>query len=272
MRLLIALLALAGAMAAVRAAEQVDIPLGEDKLRGMLYRPAGPGPFAAVVALHSCDGLSSGGEPVAARYDDWGVRLAAAGFAVLFPDSFRSRGLVARCEVRERKVRASRERVADANAARRWLQAQNWVASERVALMGWASGAIATLWTVRPRAGARDGRPDFRSAIAFYPGCQRLGETAWSARIPTLILIGSADDWTPASTCERMVSGARGRSAKAEIVVYSGAYHDFDQPDLAPREYSGLAYTPAGSGKVHVGTDPSARADVLKRVPEWLAR
>jgi dienelactone hydrolase len=274
MRVGIAVLALAGAavVANARAAEQVDIPLGEDKLRGVLFRPVGQGPFAAAVAMHGCGGLAGGDAEISPLYEDWGSRLAGMNIAVLLPDSFGSRGIGSQCRVRERKVRASRERVADANAARRWLQQQSWVMAERVALMGWSAGAIATLWAVRPRAAARDGRPDFRSAVAFYPGCRRLGETGWSARIPTLILIGNADDWTPARDCQQMVAGARGRSARAEIVTFPGAYHGFDRPDSTVRELSGLAYTPDGSGRAHVGTDPAARADALKRVPEWLAR
>lgn len=118
-----------------------------------------------------------------------GDRLAAIGLAVLFPDSFASRGLTNQCRVRERKVRSSRERVADANAARRWLQGQGWSMTNRVSLMGWSNGGMATLWAARPQVGLRDGTPDFRSAVAFYPGCRRLGDAAWSARIPTLIMI-----------------------------------------------------------------------------------
>jgi dienelactone hydrolase len=90
--------------------------------------------------------------------------------------------------------------------------------------------------------------------------------------VPTLILAGSADDWSPVSFCEHMVAGARGRSARAEIVVYPGAYHDFDHPSRALQIRSGYAFSGDGSGSVHTGTNPTARADALKRVPQWLAR
>ena len=89
------------------------------------------------------------------------------------------------------------------------------VIRDHVSLLGWAGGAIATLWAVRPRAAARDGMPDFRSAVAFYPGCRRLADVAWSARGADLVLIGKADDWSPAAACEQMVLGARDRSARA---------------------------------------------------------
>lgn len=251
--------------------EQVEIPADDITLRARLFRPQGAGPFAAVVALHGCGSLADRSGALNPRFQDWGERLAAAGFAVLLPDSWGSRGLRSQCRTRERTVRASRERVADADAARRWLQQQPWVAPDRVSLMGWSAGAVATLWAVRPRAAPNAG-PDFRSAVAFYPGCQRLRDAAWSARIPTLILIGTADEWTPASACQQMVSDAQGRSALASIVTYRGAHHDFDHPDLALQIRTGLAFTADGSGRAHIGTDPAARADALKRVPEWLAR
>jgi dienelactone hydrolase len=117
-------------------------------------------------------------------------------------------------------MRSGRERAVDADAARRWLQQQSYVAPDRVSLIGWGNGAVAALWTVRPRTAKKGETPDFRSAVAFYPGCRRLRDTAWSTRLPTLILIGAKDDWSPASACEQMVAGARGRTAQASLTVY----------------------------------------------------
>jgi dienelactone hydrolase len=261
------------ALGSAAAAEQVEIPSGDVKLRAMLFRPEGAGPFPAIVALHTCDGLGDGESPIDQRYLDWGEHLKAAGFAVLFPDSHGSRGLSSQCRLRQRSVRASRTRINDAIAARHWLQAQPWVIADRVSLLGWSHGATTALWTVRRHAGAaRDKTPDFRSAALLYPNCQRAGNLAWSTRIPTLILIGRADDWTPAATCEQMVAGARGRSAGALIVVYPGAYHDFDVEGVSLHERTGIANTPSPAGRVHVGSDADARADAFKRVPEWFAR
>jgi dienelactone hydrolase len=275
MRFFQALIALVGAATVATAAyasEPVEIKQGNTTLRGVLFRPNGPGPFPAVVALHGCGGLVDRRAPITPRYQEWGDRLATAGFAVLFPDSFSSRGLRSQCSTRERKVRSSRERVDDANAARLWLQNQPWVTADRVSLIGWSNGATAALWAIRPQIAKKQDTPDFRSAVVFYPGCRQLGKVAWSARIPTLILVGAADDWTPAKPCEQMVARARGRSALATIVSYPRAYHDFDRSNYRVRERTGLAYTADGSGRAHLGTNNAARADAIKRVPEWLAR
>jgi dienelactone hydrolase len=248
--------------------EPVEI---EGKLKGTLYRPEGNGPFPAIVALHGCDGLFEKAA-VAPRYADWGERLAAGGFVVLFPDSFGARGIGAQCGVGQRSLRSGRERVADAEAARHYLQAQPYVAPDRVSLIGWAQGGVTALWTVRPGGVKKDAKPDFRSAVAFFPGCRRLRDTAWSARLPTLILIGAKDDWTPASYCEQMVAGAKGRTARTSIMVYPRAYHDFDHPDLPLQQRSNVAISAGPLARVHVGTDVEARADAIRRVPEWIAR
>jgi len=253
------------------APEPVEIPHGDAKLKAFLYRPEGSGPFPAVIALHGCEGLAGTRSPLGRRYRDWGERLAAAGFVVLFPDSFGSRKLGPQCNAGERRIRSGRERVGDVEAGRRWLQEQAYVAADRISLLGWANGAVAALWTVRVRT-AKDGKPDFRSAVALYPGCRRLRDTAWSARMPTLILIGAKDDWTQAGWCEQMVAGARGRSAQAAIVVYPGAYHNFDHPNLPLQQRNGIALASGATGRVHVGTDTAARNDAFRRVPEWLAR
>jgi dienelactone hydrolase len=271
-RILFAALAALATMTAATAAEQVDIAESDTTLHGILFRPEGPGPFPGVVALHGCESLINRSGKIAPHFADWGEQLVAAGLAVVFPDSFGSRGLRTQCRVFERKVRSEHERVADADAARRWLQSQPWTIKNRVSVLGWANGGMASLWAVQPRATPHDGAPDFRSAVAFYPGCRRLSDLAWSARVPTLVLIGKADDWTAPAPCEQMVAGARGRSALATLVVYPGAYHEFDRPDYPVRELTGLADTVDGSGRAHIGTNAAARTDALMRVPEWLTR
>jgi dienelactone hydrolase len=213
MRCLFALIAavLASASPALSAAapETVEIPAGEHKLKALLYRPEGAGPFPAVVALHGCGGLYNSGGTIRSVYRDWGQRLAAQGFAVVYPDSHGARSLGNQCGTRVRAARLARERVADANAARMWLSEQPWTVRDRITLLGWSSGGISALWTVRPKTGPVEPN-DFRSAVAFYPGCGRLNATAWSTRVPTLILIGSADEVSSPAVCQQMVNGARG--------------------------------------------------------------
>jgi dienelactone hydrolase len=253
------------------ASQQVDIPQANGVLHAQLFKPEGNGPFPAVIALHGCGGLGGHSEPVLPRYRDWAEQLLKQGKAVLLPDSYGSRELGPQCRVKERRILARRERVADIMASRQWLMQQPWAAHDRISLMGWANGASALLWAVRPQLSSRNAEPDFRSAIAFYPDCRISSGLGWSARVPTLLLIGAKDDISSPAACRQMIDGARGRSALTRIEVYPGAYHDFDRANLP---LHAIAATPdaAAPERGHLGTDAEARADSQKRVAEWLAR
>jgi dienelactone hydrolase len=259
----------AAGAASLPSPHQVDIPLTSGTLHAQLYKPDGDGPFPVVIALHGCGGLTGHSEPVLPRYRDWAEQLVKEGKAVLLPDSYGSRELGPQCRVKERRVLARRERVADILASRQWLVQQPWAAHGRISLLGWANGASALLWAVRPQL-SRDVDPDFRSAIAFYPDCRVSAGLGWSARVPTLLLIGAKDDVSSPPACRQMVDGARGRSALARIVVYPDAYHDFDRANFPVRAVSGLSDA-AVPDHGHVGTDAEARADSQKRVAEWVA-
>jgi dienelactone hydrolase len=263
--------ALAAKAAPLPSPHQVDIPSGSGVLHAQLYKPEGDGPFPVVIALHGCGGLAGHSEPVQPRYRDWAEQLLKGGNAVLLPDSFGSRELGPQCRVRERVVHARSDRVADIMASRQWLVEQPWAARDRISLLGWAHGASALLWAVRPQLSARNVEPDFRSAVAFYPDCRISSGLGWSARVPTLLLIGAKDDVSSPPACRQMVEGARGRSALARIVVYPGAYHDFDRANFPLHTIAGTSDATSPEHG-HLGTDPEARADSQKRVTEWLAR
>jgi dienelactone hydrolase len=263
---------LGGGVAGAAGPEPVEFRAGDITLKALIYRPEGTGPFPAVIAMHDCSGLTTTSGAVESKYREWAQVLVRNGFIVLFPESYSSRGLGSQCAVRNRPIRPDRERVADAYASRRWLGQQPDVKADHISLLGWATGGSSVLWAVRPQRKKTDDKPDFRSAVALYPGCRRLDSTAWSARVPTLILIGADDDVTSPQDCEHMVAGARGRSARISIMVYAGAFHDFDHPNRPVQVRTGYAVSADGTGRVHTGTNAAARADSLKRVPQWLAR
>jgi dienelactone hydrolase len=262
------------ALAPAMAQESVEIPNGDEKpLKGVLFRPDGPGPFPAVIALHGCGGLGANGK-LGARHADWAERLKSQGMMVLFPDSFGSRGLGSQCLVADRTVRPGKERVSDTYAARAFLMDRADVRKDRVSLLGWSNGGSTVLWSVAAEKKPRDDRPDFHAAVSFYPGCRLVAQAAerrdWVARLPLLLLIGEADTWTPAAPCRQVVKTATDAGRPAAIISYPGAAHDFDHPSLKLTKRTGLAFTGDDSGEAMVGTDPAAREDAIRRVPEFL--
>lgn len=285
MRLLLHAAALLALAAPAIAQERVSFPSNDfdlthgapTHLEGLLYRPAGDGPHPAMVLLHGCGGLyrgRSGTEPTA-RHQEWAERFAAAGYVTLHVDSFNPRGVRAICRTKGRTISPGIERARDAYGALLYLQSRSDVRPDRIGLMGWSNGGSTTLWTIALHAKARPAslpKGDFAAAVAFYPGCRTPLENkaGWATAIPLLILIGAADDWTPAAPCEALVEREQRRGRPIELIVYPGANHDFDAPDLKVRVLGDIATT--DSGTATIGTEPAAREDALRRVPEFFAR
>ncbi|MEH2539458.1 dienelactone hydrolase [Bradyrhizobium sp. AZCC 1577] len=185
-----------------------------------LSKPPGAGPFPAVIYLHGCSGLN-----VASR-EHFAKMLNAWGYVSLAVDSFATRGIKEDCG------HPMPGREADATGALVYLSKLAFVDQGRIAVVGSSEGGIVTLRL----AAARDAKVfdvpndlSFRAAIAFYPLCSAASE---QMAIPTLVLIGELDDWTPAKNCERWMQLRNGKGAPVKLVIYPGAYHAFDFPGL----------------------------------------
>ncbi|MBL8831558.1 MAG: dienelactone hydrolase family protein [Rhodospirillales bacterium] len=248
--------------------------------------PQGDGPFPAVVVLHNCAGLDGSGRDVPLGWADF---LVANGYAVALTDSFRPRNRFGGvCTAPGPQWVRPMIRGEDAHKGRRALQANPKVDRNRIAVMGGSNGGVATLAAVNRQwieqgGWLRAGEAQFRAAIPFYPECG-IGYGDWVVQrglggvrpsgtfesvAPMLILIGSADDWTPAPICETMAGQASG--APVSIKVYPGAHHSFDNPTL-PRALHNPRATNInrpGAGAT-VGYDPAAYVDSKAQVLRFL--
>ncbi|MBL8706380.1 MAG: dienelactone hydrolase family protein [Rhodospirillales bacterium] len=255
--------------------DSLDADIADGKPTGIearLYKPAGSGPFPAIVAMHGCSGRDWTDGRMSSLYRDWAARLTGLGFVVLFPDSFKPRGVEEVCTRQPQPVTPFRQRPRDAHGALAWLAAQPYVRADRVFLIGWSHGGSTVLNSLD--AGSRappraPGNLAFRAAIAFYPGCLSPSRRRdWTAAAPLLILIGELDDWTPAAPCEALASRARGAGQPVELVTYPGAYHSFDAVQGQLRQRTDVGSKPGGS--VTLGPEPVAREDARRRVAAFL--
>ena len=268
------LLALLLPLAALGAGEEVRFPGPGVELVGRLYVPEGEAKAPAVVLLHGCSGMwLRNGKPTRS-YDDWAEHLRREGFVALLVDSFGPRGEREICTQKERRVSVSQDRPRDAYAALRWLAARPDVDPASIQLFGWSNGAQATLHALAPEAPGREADgPQFRSGVAFYPGCGVFvrSQTPYRPDVPILIQSGAADDWTPAAACQRLVKLSNRRGAKMEIDVYEDAHHSFDRVDGKVRRRPDVRNPsdPTGWGAT-VGPHPEARAKARERATEFL--
>jgi dienelactone hydrolase len=205
-------------------AHPVPEPLST-KLSGELYRPADDGRFPAVVALHGC-----GGPGLREREDALGARFTALGYALLIADSFGPRGVTNGCS-HDYWVRPA-DRVADAYGALAYLARLPFVDADRIALLGFSQGADVALSAVTPGGDESLFDRHFHTAIAYYPTCAGFNGTV---SVPTAILIGELDDWTPAAACQKMMARRSREGAPLRLVIYPGAYHAFNAVTLRNR-------------------------------------
>ena len=223
----------------------VHIGGGALNLTGRLKKPDGDGPFPAIVLLHGCGGIQP------KRDHRWAERLSGWGYVTLQVDSFRPRGLSSVCAYSGRDATdILQQRVTDTYDAKRYLAGLPFVDRSRIAVMGWSHGGSTTLQILYQKTD-----DPFRAAIAFYPSCRRI---LTGLNSPLLILIGEADDWTPAGRCVEMMPKEQAAS-EVTLKVYPGAYHGFDTLD-ANMNVRG------STGMHHLQYHPEAEKDSIIRV------
>jgi dienelactone hydrolase len=274
---LLLLLVASSARSAAYVIEWVGFPALKDfngktvELDALMYRPTGKGPFPALVLMHGCGGMYTRSGNVTRSYRHWVELLAENGYVALLVDSFNPRGYPRICELQDRPIRESRERLQDAYAALQWIEKQEYVARGHVGLVGWSNGGTGTLYAMRATQPYRG----FRAAVAFYPGCKTLSrsKTPYAVYAPTLILAGEADDWTPAVHCVALTEIAQKQGAPLEIVTYPGAHHAFDRVNLSQRYRPDVRNLskPDRRGAT-VGEHPEAREKAIKRTLEFFAK
>lgn len=280
--LLAAVFALVAPLDGATAQESVHFPSLDADIAGgaptvieaKLYRPAGHGPFPAVIGLHGCGGRDTREGRVSARFRVWAERFVAQGFVVLLPDSFGPRGHSEVCTQRPQAITVALHRPRDAQGALAWLAGQPYARADRVMLVGWSHGGGGTLAALdtgrravpRPPSGAQ-----FRAAVAFYPGCRLAeGRGDWRTPIPLLVLNGEADDWTPVEPCYALLERTRRQGLPVELKTYPGAHHAFDEPQGKVRQRSDVGSKQGGT--VTLGPDPAARSDAYERVAAFLLK
>jgi dienelactone hydrolase len=244
-------------------------PAAPRQVPAWLWRPAGDGPFPAMVLLHGCHGVS-------ASTQAWGRWFRDRGYVALVVDSWAPRGIADGCLPTSPDLPSS-ERFDDAIGAVRWLQGRPDVAPERIGVVGWSNGGVFAMALVNGpslerarRRGVAVPEPRVAAAVAFYPGgCYSLVHEV--AVRPLLVLLGDADDWTVPGPCREMVDSMRRRGADVSVVLYPGAVHYFDVEGQARTYLAEVANRnkPGECCGATVGYDAVADADAHRRVAEF---
>jgi dienelactone hydrolase len=267
-----------GASAAMAAETKVtfasadgDIGAGgkATSLSAVLFKPDGNGPFPAVVAAHGCGGMYDKGR-LRPHLTAWGAAINKAGIALLVVDSLTPRGVDQNCtQPNAGKVTAQRERNRDMYGALAYLLTQPFVVKEKIGLLGWSHGGMTGLATIGNAKPPRAPDAEFAAVALLYPACQPfLAAQRYKPRAPVQMYLGGADDWTPAKACTELQAKLVKDGVAVASILYDGAYHNFDWPDLPVTQFTAIKTEAAPNG-VHTGGNPKARVDVLEKVPAF---
>jgi dienelactone hydrolase len=197
----------------------IAIPVDDPSVKaiaGALFKPAGAGPFSAVIYMGPCWGINRGEDHfLATTVRD---RLLAKGVAMLVVDSYWPRqewqGVCDKWNAGgDYDVRGAE----DIYAAMDLLKAMPDIDANRIFVQGYNLGASAALSAIDAGKVAAH-KTKLAGVIAFYPSCRQ--DAAPSA--PTLILMGDKDEWTPVPPCQALA-----RTKNVEVVVYPGVAHAF---------------------------------------------
>jgi dienelactone hydrolase len=213
-----------------------------------IFRPDAPGSHPAVALVSGCDGFAPQFAP--ALYERRAERLRALGHVVIFVDYLGRRGLKT-CAGPITHDEAARDLI----SAAAWLRSQAGVDPSRITAMGWSYGGRAVLAALMRRA---ETAPGFSRAVVYYPDCRAL--EPWKTALPVLMLLGGDDDMTPARLCLEAAKRVAA-PASVKIVVYPGALHAFDVPELPAKMKYGFA---------SIGYQPEAAASAQKEAEQFL--
>ena len=184
--------------------------------------------------------------------------LHAQGWHVAALDALTLRGETELCTQRTGTRRVTQlDRRTDALQATQWLARQPGVDEHRLAWMGWSNGGSTVLAASNLRHPQVAAQADWlqqrlRGVVAYYPGCEAEARRGYQPVTDALLLLGLADDWTPAEACQPLAAD------RVQVHAWPDAVHGFDgtAPVVLRRDVPNGRHPGQG---VHVGANAPAR-------------
>lgn len=200
----------------------IAIPVDDPQTKaiaGALFKPAGAGPFPAVIYMGTCAAIDSGEENFV--QSALRARLISKGFAMLIVDPYSPRQeMQGVCDKAKAGGDYDARGARDIYAAIEVLRSMPLIDANRIFVEGYSLGASAALSAIDVRNVAAH-KAKLAGAIAFSPYC---GQNA-DLSVPALILVGDRDIWTSAKHCKALE-----RAPNVKVVVYPGVGHTFTMP------------------------------------------
>lgn len=219
-RILFPLVAVLLAAVSAFAAEgkRVSYKSGDEALQGMLYPPAGQGPFPALVVVHEYWGLN-----------DWvkeqASKLADQGYVALAVDLYRGKVATTPDEARQIMRGVPEDRAKrDLHAAVEFLKSQPNVRKNRIGAIGWCMGGGYALDVALQE-------PDLAALVINYGHLATDPEALKKISSPILGIFGGQDRGITPDDVHKFEQQLKQLGKKIEIKIYDDAGHAFENPN-----------------------------------------
>jgi len=235
----------------------ISIPVNDPAIKaisGALIKPAGAGPFPAVLYMAVCGGID--GPANRAMQQATIDHLASKGVATFIVDSFTPRnephgmcadlGNLAEAKATQYFTRDSN----DVAAALKVLQTLPDIDAKHIFLQGYSYGAVGSLMAI-DKTNPASPNANVTGVIAYYPFCY----DGVDPSVPVLVMVGEKDDWTPAAKCQAVTG-----KTDFDVVVYPGDTHAFTLNFGKPVDYLGH----------HLVYDEKATQDAQQRADAFM--
>ncbi len=224
-------------------AENVTYRAGKETVRAVVCRPAGQGPFPAVVVVHGDFGLTR-------WVKEQAQRLASKGYVALAIDLYR--GAVAKdleeAHILERGLDLGRVQT-DLKAALDYLQTRPEVRKDRLGILGWDMGGGHAL-----DGAMRDGR--LKATVVCYGRLTTDAKLLAGLQGPVLGLFAGKDEGIPPETIQRFQTAMKKAGKRVAVHVY---------PDV------GTCFLDPKSPYLSAPTPATVIADAWARIEKFLA-
>lgn len=218
----------------------VSYKSGDETVQGMLFAPAGKGPFPAVIAIHEWWGLN-----------DWvkeeSAKLSDEGYVVLAVDLYRGKVAKTPDEAHEIMRGLPEDRAKrDLHAAFEFLASRPDVKKDRIGAVGWCMGGGFSLDVALQE-------PTLAADVINYGHLATDNDALKKINAPILGSFGAQDRGITPDDVHKFEATLKQLGKNVEIKIYDAAGHAFENPNNKD------------------GYRPADAADAWKRTLDFLA-
>ena len=216
--LLLAVIVLLAASTFAAEGKPVSYKSGDETVQGILYTPAGKGPFPALIVIHEWWGLND-------WVKDQASKLADQGYAALAVDLYRGKVATTPDMAHEIMRGVPEDRAKrDLHAAFDFLASQPNVKKDRIGSIGWCMGGGYSLDVALQE-------PALAAAIINYGHLATDTEALKKITAPILGLFGAQDRGIPPADVQKFEHTLNQMGKKIDIKIYDDAGHAFENPN-----------------------------------------